>query len=174
MADASRRGLVIGSAGQDGPLLVENLPRGGDLVTATTPARIAPRPPRRPFAPRPHTQRLFACAGLLFPHESPPRREGFVSKKIVRGAAEVKRGLAERIALGDLEAAVDWGYAPDFVSAMRSIVALQTPDDFVVATGICHTVRAVGEGAFSSGGLDYREPVQSRPDFLLRCPPALL
>src|SRR5260221_4703589 len=119
-----------------------------------------------------NTHGVFASTGIMFPHESPLRREGFVSKKIVRGAAEVKRGLAERIALGDLEAAVDWGYAPDFVSAMRSIVASHAPDDFVVATGICHTVREFAEVAFSSVGLDYREHVESRPDLLRRRPGA--
>jgi GDPmannose 4,6-dehydratase len=115
-----------------------------------------------------HTYGVFAAVGIMFLHESPFRREGFVAKKIARGAALAKAGSAERIKLGDLDATGDWGHAPDFVDAMQRILAIDAADDFVIATGMCHTVRDFAQAAYAAVGLDYRDHVESAPGLLRR------
>lgn len=114
------------------------------------------------------THNVFAAVGILFTHESPRRRNGFVSRKIVHGAVSIKRGRARKVVLGDLEASVDWGYAPDFVAAMLKIMALDAPDEFVVATGERHTVGEFAQAAFAALDLDYREHVEQSPGMLRR------
>jgi len=93
--------------------------------------------------------------GILYNHESSFRDAKFVSKKIAAGAARVKKKLETRLVLGDLDAATDWGYAPDYVDAMHRILAAGQADDFVIATGESHTVRECAEIAFDCVGLDY-------------------
>lgn len=104
---------------------------------------------------------VFAAAGILFNHESSLRRPGFLSQKIVRGAVSARRDRSFRLTLGDLDARVDWGYAPDYVDAMSRILQVPIPDDFVVATGQLHTVREFAEAAFRAVGLDWRDHVQT-------------
>lgn len=111
---------------------------------------------------------VFAAVGVMFSHESPLRRDGFVSKVIVRGAVGVKRGRVRKVVLGDLDASADWGYAPDYVAAMSKILSLDVPDEFIVATGKCHTVGEFAHAAFSALGLDYREHVELAPGMLKR------
>jgi GDPmannose 4,6-dehydratase len=82
-----------------------------------------------------------------------------VSQKIVRGAVAVSRGESEGIILGDLDARIDWGYAPDYVEAMTMIVAEESPDDYVVASGIARSVREFASAAFSKLGLDWERYV---------------
>lgn len=103
---------------------------------------------------------MFACSAILYNHESPRRGTAFVTRKIARGVARIKRGLETELYLGNLEARRDWGYAPDYVRAMRAMLAAGHPDDFVVATGETHSVRDFCDLAFSHVGLDYREYVK--------------
>ena len=84
---------------------------------------------------------LFACNGILFNHESPRRGETFVTRKITRAAVRIKEGLQEKLLLGNLNAKRDWGYAPEYVEGMWCMLQQEKPDDYVLATGINHTVR---------------------------------
>ena len=106
-------------------------------------------------------ERIFAATGILFNHESGFRNPSFVSQKIVRGALQARRDPTFRLKLGDLDARVDWGYAPDYVEAMFRILQLPEPDDFVVASGELHSVREFVELAFDEVGLDWREHVET-------------
>lgn len=91
---------------------------------------------------------IFACNGILFNHESPLRGETFVTRKITKAAARIKLGLQEKIAIGNLEAKRDWGYAPDYVEGMWLMLQQDMPDDYILATGKTHTVRELVEFAF--------------------------
>jgi GDPmannose 4,6-dehydratase len=115
---------------------------------------------------------VFAAGGILFPHESSLRREVFLSKKIALGVARASRDKSARIVLGDLDSGADWGYAPDYVEAMQKILSLDAPEDFVVATGVCHTAREFAQIAFAAAGLDYRVHVQSSAALVKRRFPA--
>jgi GDPmannose 4,6-dehydratase len=103
---------------------------------------------------------LFACSGILFNHESPRRGIEFVTRKISNGVARIKLGLADRLALGNLQAERDWGYAPDYVKAMWMMLQQDEPDDFVVATGRTHTVQRFCELAFDAVGLNWQSYVE--------------
>ncbi|MGI9101557.1 MAG: GDP-mannose 4,6-dehydratase [Terriglobales bacterium] len=103
---------------------------------------------------------LFACSGILFNHESPRRGETFVSRKISRAVARIRAGLQKKIYLGNLDAKRDWGYAPEYVDAMWRMMQLDSPDDFVIATGETHTVRDFVECAFGHVGLDWHNYVE--------------
>jgi len=103
---------------------------------------------------------LFACAGILFNHESPRRGENYVSRKICRAVARISKGLEKELPLGALEPRRDWGYAPDTVAGMRAILSAGEPDEFVLATGVSHSVRDFCEAAFGRVGLDWREFVR--------------
>jgi GDPmannose 4,6-dehydratase len=96
---------------------------------------------------------LFACSGILFNHESPRRGLEFVTRKITWHAAAIKLGLAEELRLGNLEASRDWGYAKDYVAAMWLMLQHDRADDYVIATGVTHTVRECAELAFERVGL---------------------
>ncbi|MCU1447888.1 MAG: GDP-D-mannose dehydratase, partial [Acidimicrobiales bacterium] len=97
---------------------------------------------------------LHATSGILFNHESPRRGLEFVTRKVSNGVARIKLGLQEKIALGNLEAARDWGYAGDYVEAMWLMLQQDEPDDYVIATGETHTIRELLELAFAAAGLD--------------------
>ncbi|HMH18379.1 MAG TPA: GDP-mannose 4,6-dehydratase [Burkholderiales bacterium] len=103
---------------------------------------------------------LFACSAILFNHESPRRGSAFVTRKITREAARIKRGLAPELRLGNLSALRDWGYAGDYVRAMWSMLQGVRAEDFVVSTGEPHSVREFCESAFGYLGLDYRDCVR--------------
>jgi GDPmannose 4,6-dehydratase len=103
---------------------------------------------------------LHATSGILYNHESPRRPPDFVTRKISRAAAAISLGLEHQVALGDLEARRDWGYAGDYVRAMWLMVQRDTPSDYVVATGEAHSVRELAECAFSHAGLDWKEHVR--------------
>jgi GDPmannose 4,6-dehydratase len=109
---------------------------------------------------------LFTCCGILFNHESPRRGPEFVTRKISRGAARAKLGLARELALGNLEARRDWGFAGDYVRAMWLMLQRDEPHDYVVATGVMHSVRDVAELAFREVGLDWREHVSVDPSLV--------
>jgi GDPmannose 4,6-dehydratase len=103
---------------------------------------------------------LFACSGILFNHESPRRGLEFVTRKVTDGVARVKLGLAPTLSLGNLDACRDWGYAGDYVRAMWLMLQQEQPDDYVVATGVAHSVRDLVEVAFGHAGLEWREHVR--------------
>jgi GDPmannose 4,6-dehydratase len=109
---------------------------------------------------------LFACSGILFNHESPRRGLEFVTRKITHAVAAIKLGLQDELALGNLEAKRDWGFAGDYVEAMWLMLQQDAPDDFVVATGETHTVRDCCRVAFAHVGLDYEQFVRIDPQFL--------
>jgi GDPmannose 4,6-dehydratase len=106
---------------------------------------------------------LFAANGILFNHESPRRGETFVSRKITRGLARIRAGLQQKLYMGNLEAKRDWGYAPEYVEAMWRMLQLETPDDFVIATGETHSVREFLDAAFGHVGLDWEKYVEIDP-----------
>ena len=103
---------------------------------------------------------LYVSCGILYNHESPRRPLDFVPSKIAHGAAAVSLGLARELALGDLDAERDWGFAGDYVQAMWLALQRDVPSDFVVASGELHTVRGLAERAFAHVGLDWREHVR--------------
>ena len=111
---------------------------------------------------------MFAVSGILFNHESPRRGLEFVTRKVTDGVARIKLGLTDHLALGNLEAARDWGFAGDYVRAMWLMLQQEQPDDYVIATGVSHTVRQLVETAFGHAGLDWRKHVQIDPALLPR------
>ena len=106
---------------------------------------------------------LFACSGILFNHESPRRGLEFVTRKVTDGVARIKLGLADSLSLGNLDAHRDWGFAGDYVRAMWLMLQQDAPDDYVVATGIAHSVRDLVEVAFAHAGLDWTTHVRQDP-----------
>lgn len=111
---------------------------------------------------------VFASVGILYNHESERRLPKFLGQKIIRGALAFKRDNSKKIILGDLSATVDWGYAPDYVEAMTRILGHTQPDEFIVATGLPHTVGDFLQIACEAAGVDWRECVQTRPGLLKR------
>jgi GDPmannose 4,6-dehydratase len=109
---------------------------------------------------------LFACSGILFNHESPRRGLEFVTRKVTDGVARIKLGLADTLALGNLEAQRDWGFAGDYVRAMWLMLQRDRADDYVIATGVSHSVQQLVETAFGHAGLDWRAHVRLDPKFL--------
>ncbi len=109
---------------------------------------------------------MFAVSGILFNHESPRRGLEFVTRKVTHNAARIKLGLADKLPMGNLEAKRDWGFAGDYVRAMWLMLQQDHPEDYVVATGVQHSVRDLLECAFSYLGLDYRDYVVVDPRFL--------
>jgi len=103
---------------------------------------------------------IFTANGILFNHESPRRGETFVTRKITRAATRIKLGLQDKLYLGNLEAKRDWGFAGDFVEAMWLILQEEEPGDFVIATGISHSVREFAEKVFQKLKLDYKHYVE--------------
>jgi GDPmannose 4,6-dehydratase len=106
---------------------------------------------------------LFAVSGILFNHESPRRGLEFVTRKVTHGAARIKLGLEEKLALGNLESRRDWGFAGDYVEAMWKMLQTDTPDDYVISTNETHTVRELCEIAFARVGLDWQKYVYVDP-----------
>jgi GDPmannose 4,6-dehydratase len=106
---------------------------------------------------------LHICNGILFNHESPRRGEAFVTRKITCGVAAIKTGLQRRLALGNLEARRDWGYAKEYVEAMWLMLQRDEPDDYVIATGEAHSVRDFVTAAFTYAGLDWQRHVEVDP-----------
>lgn len=108
---------------------------------------------------------LFAVSGILFNHESPRRGLEFVTRKITDGVARIKLGLANKLAMGNLDAKRDWGFAGDYVEAMWMMLQRKTPKDYIVATGKTYTVRQFVEYAFKYVGLDWKKHVVIDPKF---------
>lgn len=117
---------------------------------------------------------LHASNAICFNHESLRRSENFVSRKISLAAARISRGLQSRLELGDIDAARDWGHAPDFVQGMWLMLQCDRPDDYVLATGVSHTVREILEIAFGVVGLDWRQFVHYDQRHARRADPTML
>lgn len=110
---------------------------------------------------------LFACSGILFNHESPLRGIEFVTRKITDGVAKIHLGLSDSIALGNLDAKRDWGFAGDYVEAMWLMLQQEKPDDFVISTGTNHSVRDFLDAAFAEVGIsDWTPYVRQDPQFM--------
>jgi GDPmannose 4,6-dehydratase len=100
---------------------------------------------------------LHATTGILFNHESPLRPERFVTRKIVAAAARIKQGSDEKLQLGNLEIRRDWGWAPEYVEAMWKMLQCEKPDDFIIATGVSHSLEEFAQTAFAELDLDWRD-----------------
>jgi GDPmannose 4,6-dehydratase len=109
---------------------------------------------------------LFTCSGILFNHESPRRGLEFVTRKVSYGAARIKLGQQSKLKMGNLEAERDWGFAGDYVEAMWQMLQQEKAQDYVVASGVAHSVRQLLEIAFAHLGMDYRDYVETDPAFL--------
>jgi GDPmannose 4,6-dehydratase len=108
---------------------------------------------------------LHASSGILFNHESPLRGVEFVTRKVTSGVARIKLGMANELRLGNIDAKRDWGHARDYVRAMWLMLQQDTPDDYVVATGVTTTVRDMCRIAFDHAGLDMEKYVVIDPAF---------
>jgi GDPmannose 4,6-dehydratase len=100
---------------------------------------------------------LFCCSGICFNHESPRRGTEFVTRKVSQSVARIKLGLQKKLPMGNLEARRDWGFAGDYVKGMWAMLQKSEPDDYVLATGVSHSVRKLLDIAFTYVGLDYRD-----------------
>ncbi|MDR3009084.1 MAG: GDP-mannose 4,6-dehydratase [Sphingobacterium sp.] len=135
------------------------------LVQAVPQSETTPFYPRSPYAVAKmygywitvnyrEAYKMYACNGILFNHESPVRGETFVTRKITRAVAKIALGLQDRLYLGNLSAQRDWGHAKDYVEAMWLILQQDTPEDFVIATGVTTTVRDFVRMAFAELGIE--------------------
>jgi GDPmannose 4,6-dehydratase len=144
-------------------------------------ARETPQSERTPFYPRSpygvakvyghfitvnyrESYGLHANSGIIFNHESPRRGKEFVTRRISRGAAAIKLGLAEELTLGNLDVRRDWGYAKEYVEAMWLMLQQDEPGDYVIGTGVAHSVRDLVRTAFATVDLDYEEYVRIDPE----------
>ncbi|MGW5172074.1 GDP-mannose 4,6-dehydratase [Streptomyces nodosus] len=109
---------------------------------------------------------MYAVSGMLFNHESPRRGQEFVTRKISLAVARIKLGLQDKLALGNMDAVRDWGYAGDYVRAMHLMLQQDAPDDYVIGTGEMHTVRDAVRFAFEHVGLDWKDYVVVDPDLV--------
>jgi GDPmannose 4,6-dehydratase len=107
---------------------------------------------------------LHACSGILFNHESPRRGSAFVTRRISQGVAEIKLGLSDELVLGNLEVRRDWGYAKEYVEAMWMMLERDEPDDYVIGTGISHSVRDFVDAAFACVDLNPDDHVRIDPE----------
>jgi GDPmannose 4,6-dehydratase len=110
--------------------------------------------------------KLFAVSGILFNHESPRRGIEFVTRKVTDGVARIKLGMAREIRLGNLDARRDWGFAGDYVEAMWRMLQQPQPQDYVIGTGVTHSVRELVEAAFGHVGLDWQKHVKTDPKYV--------
>ncbi len=109
---------------------------------------------------------MFSCSGILFNHESPRRGENFVTRKVTLAAARIKAGLQEYVTLGNLEARRDWGYAKEYAEVMWRMLQQDSPEDYVIATGECHSVEEWVAEAFAAVDLDWHDYVRFDQRFM--------
>jgi GDPmannose 4,6-dehydratase len=109
---------------------------------------------------------VFACSGLLFNHKSPLRPSRFATRKITAAAARIGAGRRTRLVLGKLSIRRDWGWAPDYVEAMWRMLQREQPDDFVVASGVAHSLEEFVEATFREVGLDWRDHIDYDPSLV--------
>ena len=117
---------------------------------------------------------MFCCNAICYNHESPRRGSAFVTRKIAKGAARIKRDGGGTLALGNLDAERDWGYAPEYVKAMWLMLQQETPDDFIVATGRASSLKTFLDNAFSTVGLNWQDYVTIDPRFVRPTEPGVL
>lgn len=121
------------------------------------------------------SQGMFASTVILYNHESPRRPDTFVTRKITKAAARIANGSGERLTLGNIAARRDWGFAGDYVRAMRLAVQAEQPDDYVVATGVAHSIEDFVAAAFNAAGIaDWQRHVEVDADLLRQSDPASL
>lgn len=109
---------------------------------------------------------IYSCTGLTYNHESPRRNHAFVTRKITSGVAKICLKMADKIELGNIEAVRDWGYAPEYVEAMWLMLNNpHGPRDYVIATGVAHTIKELLQTAFAAGGLDYEDYIAINKNF---------
>ncbi len=113
-----------------------------------------------------HAYKLHACNGILFNHESPRRGSNFVTNKVVKGAVAIKKGLQNKLELGNMDSYRDWGHSKDYVRAMHLITNHHEADEFIVATGKTHSVRDLCETVFSKLGMNYEDYVVQNPKYM--------
>jgi len=113
-----------------------------------------------------HAYQLHACNGILFNHESPRRGTNFVTNKVVKTAVEIKKGLKDKLELGNLDSFRDWGHSKDYVRAMHLILNHHTPEEFIVATGETHSVRDLVETVFNKLDMNYEDYVVQNPKYM--------
>ena len=113
-----------------------------------------------------HAYGLHACNGILFNHESPRRGSNFVTNKVVKAAVEIKKGLRDKLELGNLDSYRDWGHSKDYVRAMHKIINNKEPDEWIVSTGETWSVRELVEYVFNRLGLDWEDYVVQNPKFM--------
>ena len=109
---------------------------------------------------------LHIVNGILFNHESPRRGSNFVTNKVVKTAVEIKKGLKNKLELGNMDSFRDWGHSKDYVRAMHMIINHDSPDDFVVSTGKTNSVREMTDYVFSKLGMDYKDYVVQNPKYI--------
>ena len=109
---------------------------------------------------------LHACNGILFNHESPRRGSNFVTNKVVKTAVQIKKGLVDKLELGNLDSYRDWGHSKDYVRAMHMILNHSEPDEFIVATGETHSVRDLCSAVFSKLDMNYEDYVVQNPKYM--------
>ena len=108
---------------------------------------------------------LFACSGILFNHESPRRPPMYITRKVTQGVAKIKLGMEKELRLGNLDAKRDWGFAGDYVRAMWMMLHQDEPSDYVIGTGIPHSVRDLVEICFAYAGLNWKDHVVEDSEF---------
>lgn len=113
-----------------------------------------------------HAYGLHACNGILFNHESPRRGTNFVTNKVVKTAVEIKKGLKNKIELGNLDSYRDWGHSKDYVRAMHMITNYKSPEEFIIATGDTHSVGDLCRVVFSKLGLDCQDYIVQNPKYM--------
>ena len=113
-----------------------------------------------------HAYKLHACNGVLFNHESPRRGSNFVTNKVVKSAVQIKKGLSDKLELGNLDSKRDWGHAKDYVKAMHMIINHDIPGEFIVATGETRSVRDLVEHVFNRLDMNYKDYVIQNPKFM--------
>jgi len=113
-----------------------------------------------------HAYKLFASNGILFNHESVRRASNFVTNKVVKAAVQIKKGLLDKLELGNMDSFRDWGHSKDYVKAMHLILNNSEPDDFVVATGQTHSVRELCEYVFKKLELDMNKYIIQNPKYI--------
>jgi GDPmannose 4,6-dehydratase len=110
----------------------------------------------------------FAAVGIYYNHESPYRTGNFLSKKIIKGAVDIRNGIKNKLVLGNLSAEVDWGYAPDYVDAAYRMLQMAAPDDFIIATGERHSVLDFVRITFDYLGLNWKSHVEENQGIMTR------
>lgn len=113
-----------------------------------------------------HAYKLHACNGILFNHESPRRGSNFVTNKVVKTAVQIKKGIVDKLELGNMDSSRDWGHSKDYVRAIHKILNYEEPREWIVATGETRTVRDLCEHVFSRLDMDYRDYVVQNPKYM--------